>query len=280
MTYFIAAPLLYKEVVLNNLASFFLGVDDDLQPHHDDDCEEITTRQSRLCHWIVRKDGTPYKCCRHHIDPTAAEFTKAKPGIFHKQQLLQLVEGVHLVYSSADLHLFAGIRLEDYLQEDGTLDQRLLEHVDLGRYLNVPECIKSRQLYYPLPNLKRLTIGSWLAQRTNVNEVVKSDALFQRGLPALEVCQQFERLLAKSLYQFTPPLVCHYPCDGFLRLYPAQPGGISVNIIHEAEVDTYAQYLVLGASNIVHFDDIFVHALPIEWFEHEWEWSLGKWSKP
>ena len=138
MTYFIAAPLLYKEVVLNNLSSFFLGVDDDLQPHHDNDCEEITTRQSRLCHWVVRKDGSSYKCCRHLTDSTALKATKAKPGIFHKQQLLQLVEGVHLVYSSADLHLFSGIRMEDYLQEDGTLDKRLLDHVDLGRYLDVP----------------------------------------------------------------------------------------------------------------------------------------------
>ena len=71
MTYFIAAPLLYKEVVLNNLSSFFLGVDDDLQPHHDNDCEEITSRQSRLCHSVVRKDGTPYKCCRHLTDLSA-----------------------------------------------------------------------------------------------------------------------------------------------------------------------------------------------------------------
>jgi hypothetical protein len=273
MTYFIAAPLLYKEVVLNNLAIFFLGVDDDLQPHHFD-CQQITTttrtRQTRLCHSIVRKDGTPYKCCRHLAK---SDIQPIKPGsesgIFHKQQLLQLVQGVHFVYSSADVHLFAGITMEDYLMEDGTLDKRIFEQIDLGRHMNVPECIKSRELYHPLPNLKRLTIASWLAQRTNVNEVVKSDALFQRGLPALEVCQQFERQLASLMYQFTPPFVCHYPCDGFLRQYPAQPGGICVNTIHEAEADTYAQYLVIGAQNLVHFEDVFVHALPQDWFEDE-----------
>lgn len=71
------------------------------------------------------------------------------------------------------------------------------------------------------------------------------------------------------MYQFTPPFVCHYPCDGFLRQYPSQPGGICVNVIHEAEVDTYAQYLVLGAQNLVHFEDIFRNALPQDWVRHD-----------
>jgi hypothetical protein len=155
--------------------------------------------------------------------------------------------------------------MEDYLEEDGTLDKTIFEHVDLGRYLNVPECIKSRRLYYPLPNLKRLTVASWLAHRTNVNEIVESDFWHLEGLPALNVTRQFERLLAGSIHQFTPPFVCHYPCDGFLRQYPSQPGSISINIIHEARVFSYAQYLVLGAQNLVHFEDIYKNALPETW---------------
>jgi hypothetical protein len=58
--------------------------------------------------------------------------------------------------------MYGNIRLEDYVNGDGTLDEEVLKLVDVRRYLNVPDCIKTGELGNPLPNLERLTVASWL----------------------------------------------------------------------------------------------------------------------
>jgi hypothetical protein len=54
MTYFIAAPLLYKEVVIGILASFLLGVDDYVKSHHTGCLQIPSTTQTQICGSVKR----------------------------------------------------------------------------------------------------------------------------------------------------------------------------------------------------------------------------------
>jgi hypothetical protein len=98
MTYSTAAPMMYKEVVVNNFASFFLGVDDPVKEHHQA-CTSYPSTQTRLCHLVRRKDGKPYNCPRHDIfhqvDDEVDHLPTATPtpfALYHKQELLTMVE--------------------------------------------------------------------------------------------------------------------------------------------------------------------------------------------
>jgi hypothetical protein len=191
---------------------------------------------------------------------------ESESGIFHKQQLLQMVEAVHFVYSSADRHMYGDIRLEDYVDEDGALDEKVLELVDVGRYLNVPECIKTID---PLPNLVCATVASWLRKNIDINAIVNTTISCWPGSPTLKAYELFERLLASRMYQITAPFVCHYPCRGYLAQYPGPTPMICVNAIHEATPVNFGTYLQLGAENLIHFENRFREEYPIVWFNHD-----------
>jgi hypothetical protein len=270
LTYFIAAPLLYKEVVVNNLASFFLGIDDRVQSHHAG-CSEVQSTQTNICHAVIKMDGSRHKCCRHPLSSSEddKDLDASEPGIFHKQQLLQMVEAVHFVYSSANRHMYGNIRLEDYVNGDGTLDEEVLKLVDVGRYLNVPDCIKTGELGNPLPNLERLTVASWLRKKIDINAMVNTTTMCWPGSPTLKAYEIFERLLASRMYQFTAPFVCHHPCRGYLAQYPAPTPMICVNVIHEATPVNFETYLQLGAENLIHFENRFRGEYPIVWFGND-----------
>lgn len=256
LTYFIAAPLLYKEVVVNNLASFFLGIDDKVLSHHAE-CSDVPSTQSSICHAVIKRDASRYKCCRHPPSPSqdARNIDANEYGTFHKQQLLQMVEAVHFVYSSADRHMYNEIRLEDYVDEDGVLDDQVLRLVDVRRYLNVPECIQTGELRHPLPNLERLTVASWLQWNIDVNAIINATTMYRPGLSISKAYDLFERLLASRMYHFTAPFVCHCPCRGYLVHYSAPTTILCVNAIHETNPVTFGTYLQLGASNLVHFEE-------------------------
>jgi len=267
LTYFIAAQLLYKEVVVNNLASFFFGIDDKVLSHHAD-CSDVPSTQSSICHAVVKQDGSRYKCCRHPLSSSQddKDLDAHESGIFHKQQLLQMVEAVHFVYSSADRHIYNDIRLDDYVNEDGVLDEEVLKLVDVGRYLNVPECVKTGKLGDPLPNLERLTVASWLRWNININAIVSTTTTYRPGSPTLRAYDLFERLLASRIYQFTAPFVCHYSCRGYLAHYLAPTPLNCVNVIHEAIPVNFGTFLQFGAENLVHFETRFRGRYPIVWF--------------
>lgn len=270
LTYFIAAPLLYKEVVVNNLASFFLGIDDKVRSHHEG-CSDVRSTQTYICHAVIKRDGSRYECSRHPLSSSEddKDLDASESGIFHKQQLLQMVEAVHFVYSSADRNMYGDIRLEDYVTEDGSLDEEVLNLVDVGRYLNVPECIKTGELGNPLPNLERLTVASWLRKKIDINAIVNTTTMCWPGSPTLKAYELFERLLASRMYQFTAPFVCHHPCRGYLARYPAPTPFICVNTIHEASPVNFARYLQLGAENLVHFETRFQGETPLTWFSRD-----------
>jgi hypothetical protein len=270
VTYFIAAPLLYKEVVVNNLASFFLGIDDKVQSHHAG-CSDVQSTQTNISQVVIKKDSSRYKCCRHPLSFSKddKDLDASEHGIFHKQQLLQMVEAVHFVYSSADRHMYGDTRLEDHVNGDGTLDEKVLKLVDVGRYLNIPECIKTGELGNPLPNLERLTVASWLRKKIDINAIVNTTTSCWPGSPTLRAYELFEQLLASRMYQFAAPFVCHYPCRGYLAQYPAPTPITCVNVIHEANPVTFGTYLQLGASNLVHFEDQFQGEHPFVWFSRD-----------
>jgi hypothetical protein len=263
MTYFIAAPLLYKVIVVNNLASLFLGVDDTVQSHQEG-CLKMQSKQTMICHSVIRKDGTAYQCPRH-IAPSnmvsGNDRDPSKPGIFHKQQLLKFVKGVHFVYSSADRHMYGNIRLEDYVNEDGVIDEEILRNVDLGRYLNIPDCVKSGRIR-PLPNLSRLSVATWLGKCTN--PIIESKLVWCTT-PVSQAHRLFERYLASKVYRFPSCFVCHYPSNGFLTHYPPYNMGNFHNAIHEADLATFGPRLRAGAENLVFVVDNY-NKTPFEVF--------------
>jgi hypothetical protein len=182
-----------------------------------------------------------------------------------------MVEAVHFVYSSADRHMCGSVQIEDFIDQNGKLEEEILQLVDVGRYLNVPDSIKADHFSFSLPNLKRLVVGGWLGESANVNAVVKTKSSSWLGIRDAETYRPFERYLIRAMYQFAAPFVCQYPCNGFLANYPAPftPLRTCVNTIHEADLSSYGSRLVLGADNIVRLDDVYVYMKPIARFEYD-----------
>ena len=288
ITYFIAAPLLYKEVVVNNLSSFFLGVDDDLQSHHDG-CLDVQSRQTRICDTVVSKRGRNYHCPRHIVPhqtdtDTVNDHDSERPGFFHKQQLLRLVKGVHFIYSSADRHMYGNVRIEDHINDDGAMDTDVIHHLDLGRYLNIPDCIKSGHLK-PLPNLWRLTVAAWLGQ-SDIAPIIESHSVWYQSEASARY-RQLEKHLAGAIYLFPSVNICRYPANGFLACYPPPSAVIAYNAIHETDLATYGTQLRVGADNLVYITDKYKDRTPFELFSEEclmiaehlleagWTWRVG-----
>jgi hypothetical protein len=182
-----------------------------------------------------------------------------------------MVEAVHFIYSTADRHMYGSVQIEDFIDVDGKLDEEILQLVDVGRYLNVPDSVKADRFSFSLPNLKRLVVGGWLGESANVNAVVKTKSSSWLGIRDTETYRPFERYLTSAMYQFAAPFVCQYPCNGFLANYPAPSTHLRtcVNTIHEADLSSYGARLVLGADNIVRLDDLYVYMKPIARFDYD-----------
>ena len=250
MTYFIAVPLLYKEVVIGSLASFLLGVDDYVKPHHTG-CSQIpSTTQTRIC-GNVRRNGNAHDCSRHPSSiVNDADKHQSPSVILHKQQLLQLVEAIHIVYTPRDKDVFSNARPQDFAFRDDFL-KHLDEVADIQRYKDVPSFINSLPAHRLLPKLQRLTVGSWCRwEWKEANNLDEAD-----HIDVSEAYKAFDERLAKDMYQIAPPIVCRYHCDdGLLRHYPVKHGDTVINILHDAQLDSFGSCLVVGARNIVHVE--------------------------
>lgn len=284
MTYSIAAPMLYKEVVVNNLSSFFFGADDPIQPHHED-CVVKPTTQSTLCHLTKKNDGTAYKCPRHlhptnhtdnptpHSTPTPTAF-----ALYHKQELLAKVEALHFLYASADKYIYAGLDIYGAEPESVLFDQ-----CDTRRYKDVPKCVADLQFAHnPLVNLRRATVGRWLDKAWGEN-ISPSDVLWgiEDGSDLAMAMGKFQHYLAHDIPQIAPRFVCRSATTGPLLSYPHMPDYININVLHNPDLHEYGRNIVVGALNIVHitstielpaeqiFDDNLVEIVDsfIEYFE-------------
>ena len=188
MTYSLAAPLLYKEVVVDDFSKFFFGRDKaerQKQPSHS---EELLPGQTRICCSISR-GVRPYYCLRHPPPVSDPEVT-----IYTKEQLLELVQVMYLVYTPQDTVELSKARPDDF--DDG---QDLLHHldevVDLRRYTDIPNPIQSPDTLFP--KLDRLVAGSWCVFDWCRPDDSVSDQIYG----------EFETTLAKRMIQITPPYV-------------------------------------------------------------------------
>jgi hypothetical protein len=256
MTYSIAAPMLYKEVVVNNLASFFLGVDDPVKEHHQA-CISYPNTQTRLCHHIKKKDGTMYHCPRHNRShqPDHQISTSTPPPfafpLYHKQELLAMVEAIHIVYASVDKYVYGGIDYDACASGDDH-DFSFSDLCDVRRYKDYPECAKEfSSKNTPLVNLKRATVGRWMSDYWDSQSPIKPiwQADFHDSESEVDL-GEFEDDLADNHPRIHPRFMCRYPNLGPLDRYPSTHGKIEINVLHNPDLDQCCDNLLVGALNI------------------------------
>ena len=252
--------MLYKEVVVNNFASFFLGVDDPIREHHHG-CTDHPTTQTRLCHLVKKKDGAGYNCPRHHhphqIDNQVNHLSDTTPtpfALYHKQELLALVEAIHVVYASPDKHIYKGVDIgRDTL---GPIPDALLPDMcDTRRYTDYPDCIKFfPKRDSPLVKLERMSVVRWMGDYWNEHSLVNFDwwEKWDDSDDAWTAFSQFEQGLGLDLPGLGPRFTCRSANLGPLRGYPYSPCDIQVNVLHNPDLDTYGPDLVVGSLNIVY----------------------------
>lgn len=260
MTYSIAAPRLYKEVVVNSLSSFFLGVDNSVQPYHQD-CIVQLSNQSHLCHLMRKRDGTPYICPRHKPQLDTTSTATPPPTVFalyHKQELLAMVKALHFVYASADQYIYNKINLNGWPQ-DGEHVSRLIKLCDVQRYEDVTACTKGVTGHFnPLPILKRVSVGRWTEDmHWNMDHIMKhvpslSGNVEKDTQTASSIIRDFEEHLAASIPPLRPRFMCRHYGRGPLAIYPGNiPGDVELNILHDLCYTKYYACLVPGTFNII-----------------------------
>jgi len=235
--YHLTAPVLYKEVVIGNFAQFFYGVSEPALRN-----EELPPGQSRIC-CSISKGVRPYHCLRH--PPPAGDHDVT---VYTKRQLLGLVQAMYLVYTPQDTIELSKARPDDF-DDDQDFHHHLDEVVDIRRYKAVPEAIQSSKTLFP--DLNRLVAGAWCRSEWDR----PNNANISPHFCGYEVYRAFEQTLAKEMYQITPRYTCKLHIDdGPFRYYPSEPGGVEVNIFHDAELDCFGRSLLPGVLNIVHIE--------------------------
>jgi hypothetical protein len=235
MTYFITAPLLYKEAVIGSLESFFYGFD--------------------ASHKVTKNGHAPDRLGRsiqHHSgDDQVANIGLDNPTIdsIHKRALLKLVTAVHIVHNPKDGSMYRDTQSMEVNDLDDIFDD-LVQKVDVSRHTNIPKSVKDSDPARVLPNLQRATVGLWCR-----NGQDQSDPFCPSPPHSNDASYDYHCHLASEMYQFTPGIVCRTPWDSsFLSLYPVVWGDIKINIQHEADLCNYGSRLVPDATNYVHID--------------------------
>ena len=254
MTYYIAAPLLYKEVVVNNLSSFFFGVDEPVRPYHTN-CITHGIIQPNLCHIMRKQDGTPYMCNqhKHHHEPTYPL------PVHHKQELLAKVEALHFLNQSANEGIYDDDDDITSYQSPGEEQVLQAKFCDCPRYEDLPERKKDVTGHInPLPALRRASVGGWTEVAIwNMNHITdimtsKSRLLGTDPTTASSRCRDFEKRLRANFPPFRCRFFCRHDSPEPLPTYLYDvPGDIEINIIHDMDFD-YDGPLVAGALNIIH----------------------------
>ena len=253
--------MLYKEVVVNNFASFFLGVDDPVREHHQG-CTDHPITQTRLCHLVKKKDGKPYNCPRHEnkdqsdsqTRPSTSSSTRFGFPSYHKQELLAMVEAIHVVYASSDKYVYSGLDIDSSGPSWDDHNSSLSDLCDIRRYTDYPACVKGRSSKdTPLVNLKRATVGRWMSDYWDSpsfgrliwqNDCDDSDSTIGLG--------GFEHDLADDYPHLHPRFICRHSSSGPLDRYPSTQGKIEINTLHHPRLDNCWDNLVVGALNLVH----------------------------
>jgi hypothetical protein len=174
------------------------------------------------------------------------------------------VEAIHIVYTPRDEEIYSNARPDAFTYQ-GNILKHLDEVVGVQRYKDVPSSIKRLPARRLLQELERLTVCRWC--RFGWSESNQMDESIHYDVSNAYI--KFVERLAKDMYQITPPIVCRYNGDdGLLLHYPVKHGDISINVRHDAMLDSFESGLVIGAHNIVHIESPFPqpHPSPYEEF--------------
>ena len=253
MTYFITAPLLYKEAVIGGMESLFYGFDDptpDQQSSFDGPSTQARTSQS------VSKNGQSFDCITrpnesHGENDQIANIGLDNPSIdiIHKRALLKLVTAVHIVHNPGDGSMYRDTQSMQVDDLDNIFDD-LVEKVDITRYTNIPKSVKDSTSAQVLPNIQRATVGLWCRDGQDDSKPFCPSPKY-----STDDFYDYHCHLVSKMYQFSPGTVCRTPWDcSFLNLYPVTWGDIKTNILHEADFCYDGSQLVPGARNYVHVD--------------------------
>jgi len=171
MTYFITAPLLYKEAVIGSFESFFYGFDDptpEQQRSSDGPSTQTRTPQS------VSTNGHSSDCITrpnesHGEHDQIANIGLDNPSIdvIHKRALLKLVTAVHIVHNPGDGSMYRDTQSMQVDDLDDIFDD-LVEKVDITRYTSTrsPSRIQLRLKSFRIFSEQRSVFGVEMVRMT------------------------------------------------------------------------------------------------------------------
>jgi hypothetical protein len=253
MTYFITAPLLYKEIVASNFSSLFFGLDDRVRPRHQK-CRPHTSDQHRLCQWVEKQAGPSYNCARHSIYPLKSTGERAlaplepaaalAAGLYHKQELLAMVESIHLVPNREDRTMFHRVNMEA-LMDGQELADGAMDLIDTRRYTDLPGNMGD---YFPI--LERMSVGSWM----------HLDSYESVVLEGWEARKRLEERMSQFMPNILTRYLCRFDCGGPLRSYPSPTRleqTVEVNTLHYSSLLDFGKHLIVGADNVIHAEEYF-----------------------
>ena len=253
MTYFLTAPLLYKEAVIGSFESFFYGFDAPA-PHLQSSFDRSFT-QARVSQSVSKNghdsDSPKHPIQRHGGDHQITNIGLHHPTIdrIHKRALLKLVTAVHIVHNLRDGSMY---RDTQSMKVDDLYDifDDLVEKVDVSRHTNIPKSVKDSAPAQVLPNLQRATVGLWCRGGQD-----RSEPFCPSPTYSMDAFYDYHCHVASEMYQFNPDTVCRTRdyCS-FLNEYPVVWGDIKINILHDADLCDYGSHLVPDARNYVHID--------------------------
>lgn len=255
MTYAITAPILYKEVVINNLSAFMNGIDDIRRPYHPQpEHQRPPDGQSGICAHVVRGAGhedpvkqtpTAYACPRHRHDIDAE--------LFHKHELIGMVGAIHVVYCNLDKTVYHDVANVIDEQDETTALQALDSHPAAERYRSAPA---DRSVGFET-GFKRLTVGSWMADAWNERYGSMVFGWERHWDQTLEL-QCFESNLCFEAVDLVADSICRSVVKGPLALYPTyRDCGLFINdlTLHNPLLSELGSILAAGTDNIIHISD-------------------------
>jgi hypothetical protein len=163
-----------------------------------------------------------------------------------------MVKVVHFVYARQDRTILSHVDIEDYYDEQGQeLDLRILDQIDLRRYTDLPQYLKSLpDTSKVLPHLRRFTIGTWLLTDVwNATAFRQSTELRWKYLASSIASELLEEHIADIIPRFATVFMCRQASDGFFNRYPSTQPLPNLNTIHDPNPLLFSPHLMVATQN-------------------------------
>lgn len=252
MTMLLAAPLLYKEVVVDHPTAFLYGSSkarDSNRKEQATICDHVKRISSSF--GTAQPDDPNYVCVRHCI-PSCDIPTPTPPvPIYTKQEPLDMTETVHLIYSKADsTPLGPGKTFISRREYERGGKEALYFSEYHGRYARTHETLpRTPNNGSVLPNLRRCSFAAWEPHRWQPIAVCDGQWMTDGGA-------EYERHLAEHLEMFWVSATCHWVSQGPFA-HPPRKCVDATNhrqTIHGLDPMNFGPSLVAGGSNTVLLD--------------------------